>query len=316
MPEREEHGVAAGPRGAGLGIKALAAFAIIVVVDVLLGRWLEPFTGGEGGPSVLGGTLVGALKMAVQLPLAWLAARIVLGKHLHEEIHKHYTSWWVDLLVGAALGAVAILTVVLVNWAAGWLTVETWGWQALPTGEWLRALYLSFIGVLFAAVAEEAVYRAYLLGALEQAWGKWAGVIIVSLAFSVPRWLLRGAGETPWPVFVVMFALPSLLLAWAFLRTESPWFPLGIGLAWDWLQRDFFNLPGEEKAELAGALTRVHGPAWFVGTTEGIELGLAGVLGVGILALGVWLWTRGGHRAVEHELPPPHHPGLHRGKGE
>lgn len=299
MSEREEHGVAAGSRDAGLGIKALIGFVIIIVTSVLLERSLDPLAGGERGLSVLG-TLVGLLKMAVQLLLAGLAVRILLGTHLHEELRKHYVCWWVDLLVGAALGAVAIVTVVFIKWAAGWLTVEAWGWQALPTGEWLRALCLSFIGVLFAATAEEAVYRAYLLGALEQAWGKLAAMIIVSLAFSIPRWLLRGAGETPWPVFVVMFALPSLVLAWAFLRTESPWFTLGIALTWDWLQRDFFNLPGKEKAELVGALTRVHGPSWFVGGKEGIELGLAGVLGVGILALGVWLWTRGARTEAEH----------------
>jgi hypothetical protein len=60
------------------------------------------------------------------------------------------------------------------------------------------------------------------------------------------------------------------------------------------VQGDLLNLTGDSSGTtLFGLLTRQQGPSWFVGTSYGVEVGLAGVVGLSLVAVGVWLWTGG-----------------------
>jgi membrane protease YdiL (CAAX protease family) len=83
------------------------------------------------------------------------------------------------------------------------------------------------------------------------------------------------------------------MLGYAYLRTGSLWLPMGIHFAWNLLQDDVLNLPGDRGGEsLFELLNRQYGPDWIVGTSYGIERGLAGVLAVVVAAVVVWIWTR------------------------
>jgi hypothetical protein len=63
-------------------------------------------------------------------------------------------------------------------------------------------------------------------------------------------------------------------------------------LTWNLLQDDLLNLPGDQSGEsLFGLVTRQEGPDWVVGTSYGIEVGLAGVLAVMMTVIGIWIWT-------------------------
>jgi membrane protease YdiL (CAAX protease family) len=228
----------------------------------------------------------------LQLVLVLWISRAAHGRRLEEELGSHHVSWWGDLVVGAALAGLAIGAIFAVELAAGWLTIERWVWQELAPGAWLRALYLSSLAIIPAAIVDEALFRAHLLGRLHAAWGKPIALVVASLCFAVPRLLLKAAEGPVSLLSVIPMALPSALLGWVFLRTESPWLPLGIGIAWDMFKADLLNLVGEESPASFGALTGQQGPAWFVGTKEGIEYGLGGVLGLALVAAGVWLWTR------------------------
>ena len=235
-------------------------------------------------------TIVGVT--VLQLGLVWWISRVAHGRRLEEELSSHHISWWADFLVGAGLAGLAIGVIFALELSAGWLTIEKWVWQELAPGAWLQALYLSLLAIVPAALLDEALFRAHLLGLLATAWGKPMALAVASLCFAVPRVLLKAAEGPVSPVRVIPLALPSLLLGWVFLRTESPWLPLGIGIAWDMFKADLLNLVGEESPASFGALTGQQGPAWFVGAKEGIEYGLGGVLGLALVAAGVWLWTR------------------------
>ena len=56
-------------------------------------------------------------------------------------------------------------------------------------------------------------------------------------------------------------------------------------------QDDLLNLHGRGVPNLVGAVTRQQGPEWVVGTSYGIEVGLAGILAVVLVWVGVWLRT-------------------------
>lgn len=55
------------------------------------------------------------------------------------------------------------------------------------------------------------------------------------------------------------------------------------------------DLTGGSHPGLFGVVTRQVGPLWFVGTTFGIEAGLAGVLVAGAVWLGVLIFSRACH---------------------
>lgn len=99
-----------------------------------------------------------------------------------------------------------------------------------------------------------------------------------------------------------VLALPGLMLGWAYLRAGSLWLPIGVHFAWNLFQGDVLNLTGDEAGTtLFGLITRQQGPTWFVGTSYGIEVGVAGLLGLLLVVLGVWIWTRG-HGSVRETV--------------
>ena len=162
----------------------------------------------------------------------------------------------------------------------------------MSPGEWAGVLLGSILSCAQAAIGEEVVFRGYLLTGLDKAWGKWIGLIATAILFSLPHLTVMGAQETNWLLFTVLLALPGLLLGWTFLQSRSLWLPVGIHFAWNLMQDDVFNLLGRDVPSLIGAVTRQQGPEHFVGTSYGIEVGLAGIAGVVLVWLGVWFWTR------------------------
>jgi membrane protease YdiL (CAAX protease family) len=283
-----------------VALKALLGFAFVYltgltahpILQAAAERVTEPLAARSDVRFLLTQTASITGVTVLQLALVWWISRVAHGRRLEEELSSHHVSWWVDLLVGAALAGLAIGMVFALELAAGWLAIERWVWQELAPGAWLQALYLSLLAIVPAAIVDEALFRAHLLGRLHTAWGKPIALLVASLCFAVPRVMLRAAQGPVAPISVIQLALPSAVLGWVFLRTESPWLPLGIGIAWDLLKADLLNLVGEEGPASFGALTRQQGPAWFVGTKEGVEYGVGGVLGLAIIAAGVWLWTR------------------------
>jgi membrane protease YdiL (CAAX protease family) len=182
---------------------------------------------------------------------------------------------------------------------ARWLAIDGWRLSGEPLDAWLRTIWLSVLVNLLAAVGEELIYRGYLLTGLSRAWGQRAGLAAMALLFALPHLLVAGAGETHWVQFVLALALPGLMLGWAYQRARSLWLPVGLHFAWNLLQDDVLNLSGKSSGEsLFGLLTRQRGPVWIVGTSYGIEVGLAGVSAVALALAGVWLWTRQRHRCL------------------
>lgn len=190
------------------------------------------------------------------------------------------------------LSAVIMLILFGVEVGAGWLVNEGWFLKDKSVDTWLRALWLSLLVNLLAAVGEETMYRGYLLTGLSKAWGKPVGLFTMAILFALPHMLVAGAEETHWGLFTVLLTLPGLMLGWVYLRTRSLWLPIGIHFTWNLFQDDLLNLPGDRAGEsLFGLVTRQQGPDWVVGTSYGIEVGLAGILAAMMTVIGVWIWT-------------------------
>ena len=221
---------------------------------------------------------------------AWALCKIT-GLDARKVMFPRRSGWLGDLLFGLVLAAAVMGVIFVIERTAGWLTVTGWRWQTQSIAAWLQTLWLALLANLLAAVGEEALYRGYLLVGLKRAWGKGVALAVMSVLFSLPHILVTGAGETHWLLFIAMLILPGLMLGWAYLRTGDLWLPVGIHFAWNLVQGDLLNLTGGTTGStLFGLVTRQTGPAWFVGTAYGIEVGLAGLLGLFLVVLGVWAW--------------------------
>jgi len=288
-----------------VGLRVLGGFVVLYVAV-----WLTTLVLGVG-PNMLmrhlgvpdstriliGSTISRSGTLVATLFLSAVALRRVAGLSPREVMLPFRNGWWRDLLVGLVLAGGAMGLLFVLERAAGWLTVRDWRWNEAPGAVWLRSAWLALLANLLAAAGEEAMFRGYLLPGLRRAWGKGAALAVMAVLFAVPHLLVSGAAETHWAVFTAALALPGLMLGWTALRSGDLWLPVGIHFAWNLVQGDLLNLTGSPAGGIVfGAVTEQTGPAWFVGTSYGIEVGVSGILALLSVFGGVWLWTAIGQR--------------------
>ena len=291
-----------------LGFRVLGAFVVLYLAvwmtTLALGvgpNMLMRALGFEDNLRILIGSTIsrsGVLVATVVLS-AW-ALRKVTGLDAREVMFPLKPDWHRDLLFGLGLAAGAMGVIFAIEIAAGWLTIEGWRWQTQSTAAWAQTVWLALLANLLAAVGEEAMFRGYLLVGLKRAWGTGVALALMAVLFGLPHLLVAGAAETHWLLFTLMLTLPGVMLGWAYLRSGNLWLPIGLHFAWNFFQGDVLNLTGEPSGTtLFGLITQQHGPAWFVGTSYGIEVGVAGLLGLLIVVAGVWLGTKNPHHKNE-----------------
>jgi len=207
--------------------------------------------------------------------LPWRA----LGLSLH-------TGWLRDLVVGSLIGIASLTLATAIATASGGLsfTVSSRA-LLLQVGQTLVFSALLFI---FAALAEEALFRGYPLQTLTRAKLAWLAILLTSLPFAAVH--LRNPNVAAGFTFINT-ALAGVWLAVAYLRTRSLWFPLGIHWAWNWALGSLFGLPVSGISDLAPH-PLLHGtdlgPAWLTGGGYGIEGGLACTITLVVSTIFIW----------------------------
>jgi uncharacterized protein len=211
----------------------------------------------------------------------------------------------VDLLFGCFLGAALITTVVAVEWAAGWLTLDPQR-GAAPAGAITRA----FVLFVVAATAEEVVFRSYLLRNLADALNHrrigprrallW-GTVVSSVLFGVVH---AGNPNVNVPS-LLNIVLAGVFLSAGYLLTGRLGLAVGLHIFWNLFQSTVFGLPVSGISLHTSVLTfRQHGPTLWTGGDFGIEGGLLGFVAllVGTAASVAWVRYREGALRLATEL--------------
>jgi len=152
-------------------------------------------------------------------------------------------------------------------------------------GQTLAASLLLFV---FAAAAEEMLFRGYPLQTLTRANLAWLGLLLTSVPFAAVH--LNNPHAVPGFTFVNT-ALAGVWLAVAYLRTRSLWLPLALHWSWNWAQASLLGFPvsGIERIAPAPLLQAVNaGPDWLTGGAYGIEGGAACTVALLISTLVIW----------------------------
>ena len=223
--------------------------------------------------------------LTAALGAGYLCARLFEGLPWRSLGLTFHARWLGDLLVGCVIGFVALAVAVGIATAAGGLSF-TFGGSGLivPT---IRSLVGSAVLLFVAALAEEALFRGYVLQTLTRAQLALLGVLLTSVPFAFAH--LSNPNVVPGVTFANT-ALAGIWLAAAYLRTRSLWFPLGVHWAWNWALGAFFGLPISGKTLVSNPVftgTDV-GPAWITGGSYGIEGGVACT--IALLAFTFLIW--------------------------
>jgi membrane protease YdiL (CAAX protease family) len=186
---------------------------------------------------------------------------------------------------GAAAGIVMAGAVALAMLALGGIEINGLAGSG-------SALALSAVAWLVAniciGVAEELLYRSYLLQTLWKSIGFWPAAIVIALVFAADHYFYK-AGENIWDVITLVSL--SLLLSYTVLRMGTLWFAVGFHAAFDYMQLFVIGTPNGAQVPVGRLLdARFDGPAWLTGGVLGTEASFLMYPAIAVLWLYVW-WT-------------------------
>jgi membrane protease YdiL (CAAX protease family) len=234
----------------------------------------------------------------------WLAAHFLDRRRLGDLGLRPDRRWWLEFGAGVALGFVLITAVFLVELAAGWAKVKSFG--VLDAGGVRLALELLAATCIWGSVAlyEELLTRGYALRNLAEAlhhrwWGPGVALGGAVLLTSVAFGLFHGINPNATLPSLVNIALAGVLLfgvPWAL--TGRLGLPIGLHFSWNFAQGTLFGYPVSGQSLDAHPLIRTvtDGPEFWTGGAFGPEGGWLGVLALlagFLLILGILRLTDG-----------------------
>lgn len=187
----------------------------------------------------------------------------------------------IELLQGVGGGLALMTFVLLVQWSAGWVSVEI---EPLVNGDRLTLVGGAVLLLVGAACLEELLFRGYALQVLVQLSGAAPAVVLSSVLFGLAH---NSNPNADW-LSLANTTLAGVLLAVVYLRSRSLWLPMALHFSWNFCQGTLYGLP-VSGIELDTPLLRSQLTAsgrqlaWVSGGAYGPEGGL--VLTVGVLAL-------------------------------
>jgi membrane protease YdiL (CAAX protease family) len=196
-----------------------------------------------------------------------------------------HPGWIKNFAIGSVLGTASLLlAAVFASLTRGIrFSFDTAGARPIA-----QTLIVSLLVFVFAAAAEEMLFRGYPLQTLARARLAWLGIFLTSVPFAAVH--LGNPNVVPGFTFINT-ALAGLWLAVAYLRTRSLWLPLGLHWSWNWVQAALLGLPvsGIERITPAPLLKASNlGPDWLTGGAYGIEGGAACTLALLISTVIIW----------------------------
>jgi len=191
-----------------------------------------------------------------------------------------------QLLTGLLIGVTALAVAAAALFVSGAVQYNS---QSGTIGAWLGAVAVQGAVFTVAALAEEAVFRGYMLQVLVRGTGKWLGILITSALFA----MVHGSNPEVGPFALLNIAFAGVLLAIAYLRTLSLWFATALHMGWNWAMATLFDLPvsGIEIFDTPFYQPTVSQPDWWSGGAFGPEGGLVGTIGFAVALFLTLRWA-------------------------
>jgi membrane protease YdiL (CAAX protease family) len=191
---------------------------------------------------------------------------------------------------GALVGVVMAGAVALGMYLLGGMRIR--GLQT--TGTALLFSAIAWLGAnICVGVAEEFLYRSYLLQTLRKSIGFWPGAWVIALGFAADHYFFK-TGENVWDV-ITLISL-SLMVSYSVVRTGTLWFAVGFHIAFDYMQLFVIGTPNGSQVPQGRLLdTSFNGPSWLTGGVLGTEASFLMYPAIALAWLYIW-WRYRPHR--------------------
>ena len=175
-----------------------------------------------------------------------------------------------DVGLGLLIAFVLMLIIYIMEYSLGWLTFESFAWQAESPSEVFSQTLRDLLVYAHAGFKEELIFRGYVLQTLVSGLNLFWGVVISSLYFGVDH--LSNPNST-WMSAAGIFII-ALFFVCGYLRTGQLWLPIGLHFGWNFFQNAVFGFPvsGFDRPGLFH--TTISGPELWTGGAFGPEAGL------------------------------------------
>jgi membrane protease YdiL (CAAX protease family) len=155
------------------------------------------------------------------------------------------------------------------------------------TGIALVVSALAWLGAnICVGLAEEFLYRSYLLQTLWKSIGFWPGAIVIALGFTADHYFFK-TGENIWDVITLMSL--SLMMSYSVVRTGTLWFAVGFHIAFDYMQLFVIGTPNGAQVPQGRLLdASFNGPSWLTGGVLGTEASFLMYPAIALAWLYIW----------------------------
>jgi membrane protease YdiL (CAAX protease family) len=184
---------------------------------------------------------------------------------------------------GALVGVVMAGAVALGMYLLGGMQIR--GLET--TGTVLVLSALAWLGAnICIGLAEEFLYRSYLLQTLWKSIGFWPGAFVIALGFAADHYFFK-TGENVWDV-ITLISL-SLMVSYSVVRTGTLWFAVGFHVAFDYMQLFVIGTPNGAQVPQGRLLdTSFNGPSWLTGGVLGTEASFLMYPAIALAWLYIW----------------------------
>lgn len=197
--------------------------------------------------------------------------------------------WLIQAGVGVLLGWLLVTIVFVVEWAAGWLTVQ----GASPLAVVVAVFTIGLGRAVLVAAVEEAIFRGLLLDYLRKPIGTPAALGVSSLAFAVAHAFNSNVSA----LAIANLAVAGVVFGLAFLWGRGLAVPIGLHAAWNFFEGSVYGFPVSGSSRDSLLVVDAGGPELATGGAFGPEGGLVGLAAMLLTVLVMWL--------VRAKLPGP-----------
>jgi uncharacterized protein len=172
-----------------------------------------------------------------------------------------------ELGIGVLLGAALFSTTIGILWLFGY-------YQVSAINPWSFMITWFMTGII-SGVLEELLVRGVLFRIMEESLGTWIALVISALIFGAGH--LANPNATLWAGLAIAIEA-GVMLAAAYVLTRRLWVPIGIHIAWNFVQGGIFGVAvsgNEAKGLLQSTLS---GPVLLSGGEFGAEASIFAVI--------------------------------------
>jgi membrane protease YdiL (CAAX protease family) len=194
-----------------------------------------------------------------------------------------------DLAVGLIIPFFMMALIFIIEWGAGWLTLEGFAWERDAFPRLAGELTLVILFYIFTGWNEELLSRGYHLQNLESGLNTFWAVLLSSAVFGVMH---LGNPNATW-ISAVGILLAGIFLAYGYLRTRQLWLPIGLHIGLNFFEGTFFGFPVSGFGLYQISLITIDGPELWTGGAFGPEAGLVLIPALLLGTALIYGYTRG-----------------------